>query len=129
MIEEGLTTRLTEDAGMEALIQGRVYCVMAPQGGAAPYVVFSKLSGIERTSYCASDGVEMTLYQFDSYDKTLKGVKLVAKALRQALVDFHGLMGDTHVKSIKLENETDLIDPDPGLYRVLTTLVIWHKVT
>ncbi len=129
MIEEGLTSHITDDAGLSAMIAGRVFAVLAPQGVRTPYVVFNKLSDVQRGTYCASDGITMAVFQFDSYAKTYKEVKLLAKALKTALVDFHGLMGDTRVKTISLENETDLNDPDPGLLRVLTTLIIWHEVS
>lgn len=129
MIEESLTTMLTADTGMAAMISGRVYGGMAPQGVRAPYVVFNLAGAREGSTYCASDGIKLSIFMFDSYAKTFKEVKLTAKALRSALIDFHGLVGDTHIKTIKLESEVDINDTDLGILRVLTTLSIWHEAT
>jgi hypothetical protein len=129
MIEEGIRSRLVADSALSALINGRAYAVLAPTGVGTPYIAYAKISDVRRSSYCASDSITMSVFQFNSYAKTYKEAKLVAQALRNCLVDFRGLMGDTRVSTIKMENETDLLDVDPGLLRVLTTLIIWHEVT
>jgi hypothetical protein len=126
MIEEGLTTQLTADATLETLIAGRVYAVMAPQGVRSPYLVFSKIVEQIGGTLCAQDDIGRDLFQFDSYAKSFFEALTVAKALRASLIDFRGAMGDTHVASIRLDNELHLLDPEPGLYRVSTTLFIWH---
>ncbi len=42
-IEDALYSRLSVDVGLNALIAGRVYPLMAPQGVASPYLVFLKV--------------------------------------------------------------------------------------
>ena len=128
MIQDALVARITADAGMHALIQDRVYALLAPQGVRSPYLVYTNVATHRESTYCASDLMQQAMYQFDSYSKNYREALLVAKALKLCLLDFEGAMGDTHVASVKLENESELLDPDPGLYRVLTTLIIWHEV-
>lgn len=127
MIEEGLTTRLTDDAGLSALIAGRVYALLAPQKVPLPFVVFSKITDVLSGTYCAQDPMVQGYYQFDSYASSFRVALQVADALKASLIDFRGAMGGTHVASIRQEGEVQLLDPEPGLYRVSTTLIIWHS--
>jgi len=127
MIEQGLTTRLTADSGLSGLIAGRVYALIAPQKVAPPFVVFTKISEVATGGYCAQDPMVQSVFQFDCYATTYLLATQVAAALRAALIDFRGPMGDAHVGSIRQEGEAQLLDPEPGLFRVSTTMFIWHS--
>ncbi len=127
MIEEGLTSRLTDDTSLQALIGGRVYGQMAPQEVPAPFVVFTKIADVTDGGYCAQDPMVQSLFQFDSYAKTYKQSLQIAAAVRDSLIDFRGPMGGTHVGSIRQEGEVQLLDPEPGLFRVSTSMFIWHS--
>lgn len=111
---------------MVALIGNRAYPGIAPQGVVSPYVVFLKVVEMATGTLCAQDPMVRDLFQFDSYTKTYKQTKLVAKALRKALIDFNGTMDDTYIASIRLDTEMDVLEPEPGLFRVSTSLFIWH---
>jgi len=127
MIEEGLFDRLKADSALRALINERVYALLAPQRVDAPFVVFSKISDVVGGTYCAQDLMTEAVYQFDSYAKSYKEALQVAEALKDCLIDFRGAMGGTHVASIRQEGEVQLLDPEPGYFRVSTSLVIWHS--
>jgi len=127
MIEAGLTDRLTNDADLYALIAGRVYGLIAPQNIVTPFVVFTKITDVADGGYCAHDPMVESLFQFDSYAKTYQLSLQVAAAVRDALIDFRGPMGGAHVGSIRQQGEIQLLDPEPGLFRVSTTLFIWHS--
>ncbi len=127
MIEEGLTTLLTTDSALNALIAGRVYALLAPQSTPQPFMVFFKISDVASGGYCAQDPMVLSAFQFDSYATSFKEALRIAAALRSALIDFRGPMGSTHVGSIRQEGELQLLDPEPGLFRVSTTLFIWHS--
>lgn len=126
MIEDALYSRLSQDAALTALIARRVYPLMAPQTVVAPYLVFMKVVEMASGTLCAQDPMVRGLFQFDSYAKTFKQVQLIAKALRDALIDFRGAVDDTYIASIRLENEMHVLEPEPGLFRVSTSLFIWH---
>jgi hypothetical protein len=126
MIEDALYGRLSQDAPLGALIAGRVYPVIAPQGVVSPYLVYLKVVEVASGTYCAQDPMVRELFQFDSYAKTFKLATLVAKAMRDSLIDFRGAMDGIHVASIRLDNEMHVLEPEPGLFRVSTSLFIWH---
>lgn len=126
MIEDALFSRLSQDAPLTALINGRVYPLQAPQGVVSPYLVFLKVVEMASGTYCAQDPMVRDLFQFDSYAKGFKQVLGIAKAVRDSLIDFRGAMDDIHVASIRLDNETQLVESEPGLFRVSTSLFIWH---
>ncbi len=75
---------------------------------------------------CAQDPMVRDLFQFDSYSKTFKQAALVAKAMRDSLIDFQGAMDGIHVASIRLDTEVQTLEAEPGLFRVSTSLFIWH---
>jgi hypothetical protein len=126
MIEDALYGRLSQDATLTGLIAGRVYPVMAPQGVAAPYLVFLKVVEMASGTLCAQDPMVRDLFQFDSYAKTFSQALTVAKAMRDSLIDFRGAMDGIHVASIRLDTEMHVLEPEPGLFRVSTSLFIWH---
>ncbi len=126
MIEDALYSRLSQDATLAGLIAGRVYPLMAPQGVVSPYLVFLKVVEMASGTLCAQDPMVRDLFQFDSYAKTFKQVLLIAKALRDSLIDFQGAMDGIHVASIRLDNEMHVLESEPGLFRVSTSLFIWH---
>lgn len=128
MFEADLFTYLSDDATLASLVAARIFAVLAAQNQPGAYLVFSKITEQRGTSYCASDDVQRDLYQFDSYSKTLATAIAVSRAIKALLVDFQGVMGSTNIASIKLDSESQLEDPEPGLFRVLTTLFIWHGV-
>lgn len=127
MIEAGLTEHLTNDADLNALIAGRVYGLMAPQNTATPFVILTKITDIIDGTLCAQDPMVESVFQFDSYAPSYLLSLQVAAALRDALIDFRGPMGGTHVGSIRQQGEIQLLDPEPGLFRVSTTMLIWHS--
>lgn len=127
MIEQGITTRLTADAALFALVRGRIYALIAPQGVAAPFVVFTKVAEAISGTLCAQDPMVQSVFQIDSYAKTMLEALQIAAAVRDSMIDFRGAMGGTHVASIRQEGEVQLLDPEPGLFRVSTTLFIWHS--
>jgi hypothetical protein len=126
VIEDALYSRLAQDSALSALIADRVYPVMAPQGVAAPYLVYLKVVEMASGTLCAQDPMVRDLFQFDSYAKTFKQALLIAKAMRASLIDFRGAMNDTYIASIRLDNEMHVLEPEPGLFRVSTSLFIWH---
>lgn len=131
MIEDGFKIYLTDtDTGSAALavaemIKGEIYGGIAPAFAKLPRLVYSEIGYQNTQSLCRSDKTVRKNYLFDCYAKTKRESRLLATALREAMVDYRGFMGDTKVKTITLDSELDLLDPDPGLFRVEQSYVIW----
>lgn len=126
MIETGIAAYLNADAGLTALVGTRIFPVLAPQGVTAPYVIFARAGAARSSTTCGTDKKVAGTWQFDAYAKTYKTAAQIARALRLALIDYTGLMGDTPVDRVFLETEFDLDDPEPGLFRVSQTYTIWY---
>lgn len=135
MIHQALFQHLTADAGVAALVAARINPLVIPQRIAAtsvrvPAVVYS-ISGVERgVSYCGTDDLVRTTIAIDCYAAGYDAARALATAVRTALVDFSGPMGSATVVPVRtcnIETEFDLMDIEPGLYRVSQQWTIWHE--
>lgn len=130
MIEAGLAARLSGFVGLSALIADRVFPLVIPQQGAAqrmPCVVYQLVSRDRAMRFCATDEMVQAQYQIDAYARSYLDCKTVAVQVIAALLDFRGAMGDQSVHQVSLDSEIDVMDPEPGLYRVSMTFSIWHR--
>ena len=126
-MEASLFSFLTGNAGIAALIGTRVYPGIIPQSGVQPCIVYNKSSRSRQQLFCGTDGLLLTLLEIDCYaDSYIQSVAL-ANAVTSALQDFSGDMNGTTVPRIFLENEIDLSDIEPGLYRQSQTWAMWHR--
>src|ERR1041384_1338453 len=101
-----------------SLIGDRIYPIRAPQSELRPFVVWVR-SGVERQqTYCGANAVVRAEYTFSCYGSTPDEAQSVHLAIRNAMQDFAGLMGDVHVKHCFLRDDFDLEDEDPDIYSV-----------
>lgn len=130
LIEEGLYAFLAADSTLNNDpnfgVKGRIFGMLAPQNTVTPCIVYSKIVQIESQTLCGTDNLVRALMQIDCYTKEYKESKQVAKAVKLRLRDYKGLMGTVRTANIVLDNEVDLNDPDPGLFRVSQTFFIWY---
>lgn len=132
MIEQDIFARLRDDAGVSALVAGRVFPVQIPQSpdqghSKSPCVVFTLNSEARTPTVCdISSSVEGT-YQMDSVSKSYFEAKAIAAAVRVCLNSFTGQMGGTAVDRVLLDTAQDLIETEPGLYRVSQTYVFYYQ--
>lgn len=126
-MEASLFSYLSTNAGITAIIGTRVYPGIIPQSGVQPCIVYNKQSRTRQQLFCGTDGLLSTRLEIDCYaDSYIKSVAL-ANAVTAALQDFSGNMAGTEVPRIFLENEIDLSDIEPGLYRQSQTWAMWHR--
>lgn len=126
MIESSLVAFLGADTALAAIVEERIYALFAAQTVKTPFIVFSRVATNATSSYCGEDGLKHGHFQIDSYAKSFQAALELAATIRAMLIDFQGAMGGTHIASISLEMETTMLDPEPGLFRVLTTYNIWY---
>jgi len=109
---------LLDVAQVQMLISDRFYAVRAPQGAQLPYVVWAR-SGLDRQAmYCGVNGVVVGEYTFSCYGITPDEANRVHIAIRYAMQDFAGMMGDVRVKHCHLQTDFELEDPDPDTHSV-----------
>lgn len=132
MIEQGIYERLRDDAAIAALVSGRVFPVLIPESrahgeSATPCVVFTLNHQARSLTVCdASSSVEGT-YQIDSVSQSYFEAKEIADAVRLSLNSFTGPMGGTPVDRVLLETAQDLVEAEPGLYRVSQTYIFYYQ--
>lgn len=129
MIEASLFERLRDDAGVFAVAAGKVFPVVIPQGEGFPCVVFSLTSQTREATVCDIASSVLSEYQIDSCSKNYFEAKTLANAVRVCLNNFTGPMGlgATLVDRITLLTAQDLVEGEPGMYRVAQTFEIFHQ--
>jgi len=136
-LHDALFAALSADTSIADLLgdppRTRIYRGLIPQkqpGQKAkmPAVVINISTPDRQVANCGTVGTVMSRLQLDCYDLTHDGAWAVAAEVRSTLLDFRGMLGGTVlVRSASLENESEIVDLEPGLYRVLQTWAIWHK--
>ena len=108
-----------------SLIEDRIYPVRAPQGATRPYLVWLRQSVSRQELYCGADGIALGEYQFSCYGITAQQASDVHVAVRNAMQDFAGMMGDVIVKHAFLGGDFQIEDEDPNIFTVRQLWRIW----
>ena len=126
-LEKSLRDHLLAQAPVASVVGQRVYPLVIPQGGAMPCIVYAKQGRQVQQVFCGEDGLRRTMLEIDCYALVYDDAVGLANAVAAALRDFSGAMGATRVPRVFLENEIDLSDVEPGLYRQSQTWAVWHR--
>jgi len=114
------------DSGSPTVTRG--YPQVLPQRPSYPAFTYQVVG---RARYplmnATTDDVMRSSVNVDVYAKTSVDVETGSAAIRAALKDFRGAMGATQVERLLLENEIDLTDVEPGLFRNSMSFTIWHE--
>ncbi len=121
MIEAGLFQLVTQDAGVQAAVGldangvTKAYWILAPQGSALPFLVFSKVSATDTYAMSGPIGIREGLYQIVCYATSYYGSRNVADVVRKFLADYTGALPDgTVVKSVIVDKDWDHQYEDGG---------------
>lgn len=136
MIHQPLALYLRADAGVQAVIgvgddaryfEGTITQKVPGGKLRIPALLIRSIDVPDRQQvFCGTVGTLRATVTIDCYDASARGAWLVAGAVRGALLDFRGVMSGTlRVRIITLELETELDDPDPGLYRIRQSWAVW----
>jgi hypothetical protein len=91
-----------------------------------PCVVFNLVSQSRTATYCETDRIVSAVYQIDHYAPEFDTADQLAEAVRVALRDYVGLMGDTPVRLTRLESARNAIEAEPGLFRASRDWRFWY---
>ncbi|HMU15814.1 MAG TPA: DUF3168 domain-containing protein [Thauera aminoaromatica] len=133
MIQSALYLHLTTDPVVGALAGLRVYPLSIPQhvyneATRLPCLVYQRVGGDQPIDTCGAPELAESLVRIDAYARSYEDADALAEAVRAALINHTGPMGSVHVSRVNLEgNALDLLDVEPGLYRVSRTFSIWHE--
>lgn len=128
-IEEAITSHLTTNAGVAALVASRVYPKQMPQAPTYPAIVYHRISGPREHSQTGSSGLAHPRFQFDLYARSYAGAKNLSEKVRLAFDDFRGSMGGgsgVEVDAVFLEDDGDDYDDDLQVYMFRVDYTFWH---
>jgi len=100
------------------LLVDRIYPVRAPQNALRPHAVWLRTNVARQQTYCGVNAVVYGDFQFSCYGSTELQATQLHLAIRNAMQDFAGLMGDVHVKHAHLASDFAIEDEDPDIYCV-----------
>ena len=138
MIQEGLYATLAADAAVSALVGTRIYPLMIPQqvyteSTKQPCLVYTLDGRARQVRFAGTDTLVQGSLTVDCYARTYAAAQALADAVRALLEDYSGTMTGTGspistnvVKKIFIDNELELMDIEPGLYRVSQSYTIWY---
>jgi len=127
MMVEDFAAYLQGNAGLNALVAGRVYAQNLAQKATLPAVVYKQISGVRPSTMEGATGLNDGRYQFTAYALDYKTAKQVSQALRQALNRVTGTIGSTVTLDTALLSERDYWDFVTLEYRVELDFQIWHR--
>lgn len=129
-IEEALKALLVANAGVNALVAGRVHPLKVPQGGALPAVVYQRVSGPRVGQHRTSSTLARPRFQFACVAATYAAAKGLANAVRVAIHCYAGIASGVDVDAILVENEVDAFnaseDEQADAFTVVVDAVVWH---
>lgn len=117
-IQESLFQHLSTDTNITALVEDRIYPLVAPQNVVKPYITFQRISKIPTTEI--KDGkstLDIGRFQINIWsDGYLDGVN-IAKTLEQSLT---GLA--------QLDNQLEGFDANAKLYQQILDFLIFENI-
>ena len=133
-IKRAVYAWLGQQAGITALAADRIWPEVIPSqdfdaATKRSCLVFSR-DAVERTrTFCGTIPLVVSRVSISSYARTYDAAEQLAQAVRAALTDYRGAMGSVTVADVQLEQDFDLMDLEPGLFRVDLVFAIWHTET
>lgn len=106
---------LQANAAVTGIVGDRVYPIVAPEGTAAPYIIYTRISSAPTVDLSGATRAEDHRVQVDVYADTFAGVHTLADAAQAALAD----------AGMPLGVNLDTQDQDTGLFRVSFDQSIW----
>lgn len=126
-IQTALYAWLTAQAGVSALVGDRLYPLRLPQKCAYPAIRYERDNTDRSTDHDGQGDLLTTDLQLDSVATTLAAAVNVADAVRSALLNYSGAMGDLHVYRVELVADFETWDQTLEAYRASQAWTIWHN--
>lgn len=115
---EDLYSKLSNDAGVSALVGARIYPSIFKQDADTPAIRYSRIGQTPFHLMGGDANIQRGMYQIDIIDKTFDGVDGVRQAVESALNRWSstGVVQDSY-----LTNISDEYDDELRLYRIRMT--------
>lgn len=116
-VEQGLFQLITQDASVTTVIgtdkngTTKAYWILAPQGAAVPFLVFSRVATSDTYAMSGSINFRNAMFQVTCYATNYYTGRSIADTVRKAIQDFTGTLPDTDatvVSSVVIEKDWDM---------------------
>jgi hypothetical protein len=129
-LEEGLFAQLTMDPDVSAIVGDRVYPLIMPQGSPLPAVTYQRISSARFYAHDGPSGLARPMIQLSCWAESYDEAKQVAALVRKALESASGTLGGQDgvpVQGIRVEDEVDLYEDNPPVFRTDLDTVFWYE--
>jgi len=126
-LEEGIRSYLMTIGDVTNQVGEQIYGIIRPQGiRPLPELLVTRSATRNQQLFCGTNPLRQADMQIDCY--AIDGMTCVAlaKSVRDALIDFVGMMGDVVVDQVTMENEFAVNDSDPGTIRMVQLYNFWY---
>jgi hypothetical protein len=115
-IEQGLFQLVTQNAGVQSAVGvdangiAKAFWVLAPQGAALPFLIFSRVGTTDFYDMAGATGLREGLFQVVCYSTGYYSSRAVANTIRKFLQDYVGTLPDTDatvVNAVFIEKDWD----------------------
>lgn len=125
-IEEGLCAFLEAATSVTAVASTRIYPDVLPQVPQYPAVTIERISGQRVHNLAGPSGLGTPRIRINAWALSKAESKSLARAIRQAVDGYRGLMGTVEVRQTRIENEIDLYESDVFVYRTAQDYFLSH---
>ena len=100
-----------------------VYPVAIPQKAEYPAVRYARITSNRDMNYDKVETWIRSVFQVDSYAPSYNAALDLAETVKAALNDYSGGL----IQKIRIDFETEGLEDDVDLYRVMQQYTIWHR--
>lgn len=106
--EEALYSYLTSISALTNLVDYKIFPLKIPQNTDLPAVYYKKISEDNKRSATEGQyGLLNPIYQVSIFALTYSGLKAIEKAVKDALINYQGSMGDIEIQGCFIVSEID----------------------
>jgi len=100
-VDDALHAKLTAATGVSSIVSTRIHPDRAPDGVAAPYIVFQLIYADQDQTLAGAAGLAEHLFQIDCYAKDAAKAKELAQRVVLALHGFQGSAGSVTIRALR----------------------------
>lgn len=131
-IEQAVYEKLTGASAITALVDGRIFPLLAPQKVKSPFIVYRRISSTRVKNIDTGPSfVANTRLQIDCYSADEDEMRDLREIVRLTLDGWRNLSAAVAVKGSSLLNDQSMLEDqvDPKLYRASMDFMITHDET
>jgi hypothetical protein len=131
-IEQALTYKLVNTAGISALVSTRCHPLRLPDTAVFPAIVYTEVSApiVSTHDETVANALTYARYQIDAWATTYQGAVALGLAIHTALHGFRGIVtsgADTFtIQSCLRSDKRTSNDAETALYWVSQDFIIWY---